>query len=327
MNYTFIDLFSGMGGFRIAFENLQCKCLFSSEIDTYAKETYKNNFGEYPEGDITQIKSEDIPNHDILCAGFPCQPFSLGGFRRGFEDSRGTLFFEVARILRDKKPKAFILENVRGITNHDSGNTLNVIEGILSDLGYEFSYRNMNAIDYGIPQNRDRWYCIGFRKDLNISFNDISSNSISYKFPIKRKLEFYLEDIVIPNVVGYESSEIALKNIKIHYDKYLLEKEFNDSKLIIANDIRPSRCSFKNDGTIPCLTAKMGTGGNNIPVVVNYGRKLTERECLMLMGFPKDYKITPKVHQSYKQIGNSVVVPVIQLLGANIVKTLNQVYK
>lgn len=327
INYTFIDLFSGLGGFRVAFENLKCKCLFSSEIDSYAKETYKNNFGDYPQGDITKILSEEIPDHDILCAGFPCQPFSIGGLRLGFEDSRGTLFFEVARILKDKQPKAFILENVRGIDSHDKGNTLKVIKNTLREVGYEISYKHMNALDYGIPQNRDRWYCIGFRKNLNITFDINSKDGIIYEFPRKTELEFTLEDIVNPNVEGYNSTETAMRNIKKHYDKYIQNKKIDNTKLIIANDIRPSRCSFKNNGTIPCLTAKMGTGGNNVPVIVNYGRKLTEKECLLLMGFPEGYKITPKTQQSYKQIGNSVVVPIIQQLASNIIKVLNQVNK
>lgn len=324
--YNFIDLFSGLGGFRIAFESLDCECVFSSEIDTYARETYKSNFGEYPEGDIAEISSKEIPTHDILCAGFPCQPFSLGGLRRGFEDSRGTLFFEVARILKDKKPKAFILENVRGLHNHDNGNTLQVIKNTLIELGYTISYKCMNALDYGIPQNRDRWYCVGFRNDLNIKFEEGNNEKgIVYRFPEKRDLQFKIEDIVEDSIEGYECTERALKNINKHYNEYLKNKKIDHSKLIIANDIRPSRCSFKNNGIVPCLTAKMGTGGNNIPVIVNYKRVLTERECLALMGFPKDYKIKPKVQQSYKQIGNSVVVPIIEMLARNIIKILDQV--
>ena len=164
---TFIDLFSGMGGFRIAFESAGNKCIFSSEIDKYARETYKNNFQDYPEGDITKILSKDIPDFDILCAGFPCQPFSIAGKRLGFEDSRGTLFFEVARILKEKQPVAFLLENVRGITNHDGGNTIKVIMNTLDEIGYSCKDSVINALDYGIPQNRERWYCIGFRKDLH----------------------------------------------------------------------------------------------------------------------------------------------------------------
>ena len=163
---TFIDLFAGMGGFRIAFESNNAKCVFSSEIDKWACKTYFDNFNEFPYGDITKISANDIPNFDILCAGFPCQPFSIGGHRLGFEDTRGTLFFDVARILNEKKPKAFLLENVKGITNHDNGKTLKVIENSLLELGYTIKHKVLNAKDYGIPQNRERWYCIGFRKDI-----------------------------------------------------------------------------------------------------------------------------------------------------------------
>ena len=327
MSYKFIDLFSGLGGFRIAFENNSCTCVFSSEIDKYARETYKDNFGEYPSGDISTIETKDIPDHDILCAGFPCQPFSIGGKRLGFEDSRGTLFFEVARILRDKQPKAFILENVRGIVNHDGGKTLSTIENILLDLGYNFAYKTMNALEYGIPQNRDRWYCVGFRKDLGISIDSINECDIHFSFPKKCDLLFELEDIIENNVSGYDSTAKAIENINIHLPKYIESKGLNKDRLIIANEIRPSRCSFKNNGTVPCFTAKMGTGGNNIPVIVNYNRKLTERECLRLMGFPDSYIIKPNNQQTYKQIGNSIIVPIISSIANEIVKVLDKVTK
>ena len=164
MAYKFIDLFCGLGGFRIAFEKYGCECVFSSDIDEKVREIYQLNFGEEPAGDISKILCENIPDFDILCAGFPCQPFSIAGLRRGFEDSRGTLFFEVARILKEKQPKAFILENVKGLVSHDQGNTLQVIMNTLDELGYDAKYKIMNALDYGIPQNRERWYCVGFLK-------------------------------------------------------------------------------------------------------------------------------------------------------------------
>lgn len=326
MNYKFIDLFSGLGGFRLAFENLGCECVFSSEIDKYARDTYYNNFNQYPSGDITKIDASEIPDHDILCGGFPCQAFSIGGKRLGFEDSRGTLFFDVARILKEKQPKAFILENVKGLVSHDKGNTLKTITNILGDIGYTFDYRVMNALDYGVPQNRERWYCIGFRKDLDISFTN-EDEKINYIFPDKTDLLFTIEDVIKEGIVGYEITDRALENINLHLPKYACSKGIDKDKLLIANEIRPSRCSFKNDGTVPCFTAKMGTGGNNIPVVVNYGRKLTEKECLKLMGFPDDYKIQAKTQQTYKQIGNSVVVTIIQLLGNELVQILNQIDK
>ena len=158
MGFKFIDLFCGLGGFRIAFEKVGGKCVFSSDIDEAVQKVYENNFGEVPHGDITKIDAQDIPDHDVLCAGFPCQPFSTAGRRLGFEDTRGTMFFEVARILKEKKPTCFILENVKGLTNHDSGKTLETILNTLDEIGYDVKYSVLNAKDYNVPQNRERWY-------------------------------------------------------------------------------------------------------------------------------------------------------------------------
>lgn len=305
-SYNFIDLFSGIGGFRLALEKNGGECVFSSDIDKYARETYKENFGEEPFGDITKIKSEQIPKHDILCAGFPCQPFSLAGKRLGFEDARGTLFFEVARIIKDKRPKMFILENVAGITNHDGGNTLKVISDILEELNYKIAWKVMNAKDYGVPQNRNRWYCVGY--DIEF-FKDVDPN---LSFPEKEQLSIYLDNLLDKEEQkDYEISNIAKKNVEIHLQSFVDSVRFNGEHVIIANNIRPSKVSFSSNGISPCLTAKMGTGGNNVPVIYNRNRKLTERECLRIMGFPESYKIKKNYSQSYKQIGNSVVVTVI----------------
>lgn len=312
----FIDLFSGIGGIRLAFENVGCECIMSSEIDKYACNTYFDNFNEYPMGDIKMIESSIIPDFDILAAGFPCQPFSLAGLRRGFEDSRGTLFFDIARIIKDKQPKAFLLENVAGIVNHDKGNTLNVIEDILKELGYNIEWRLMNAKEYGVPQNRNRWYCVGFRGDLNIKFG---TKREEFNFPEKSELIFKLSDIIIQPVNdSYTISAVAEKNILSRLDSKLSSSE----NMLIAYDIRPSRCHFRSDNISPCLTAKMGTGGNNVPVIVSEKRKLTEEECLRLMGFPESFVIEKNTSQSYKQIGNSVVVPVVELLAREIVRLL-----
>ena len=312
-NFRFIDLFCGLGGFRIALEKQNCNCVFSSDIDKAVSQVYENNFGEYPSGDITQIDSKDIPDFDILCGGFPCQSFSIAGKRLGFEDSRGTMFFEVARILKEKKPKAFILENVKGITNHDGGKTLKTILDILDDLGYTYVNKVINAKDIGIPQNRERWYCVGIRKDLNIK---LDSNII---FPTEQTNSSSYDDIIdVSNIYKeYKISDICENNIQKHINK-IKEKK---SKYTLAYEIRPSRCQFKTDGISPCLTAKMGTGGNNVPVVVELKRKLTEKECLKLMGYPEDYKIG-NGSQAYKQIGNSVVVPVLEQISKSLVNIL-----
>lgn len=313
---TFIDLFSGIGGFRIAFEANGCKCVFSSEIDKYAIDTYADNFNDVPKGDITMIDSNDIPNHDILCAGFPCQAFSIAGNRLGFNDTRGTLFFDVARILKEKQPKAFILENVKGIINHDNGNTLNIILNTLDEIGYSFKYEVLNSKDFGIPQSRERWYCIGFRKDLYVSADFFSFPTPNKTSISKINLKNIIQDI---SDSRYKITEKAEKNINY----FLKEKNIEITDTTLAYEIRPSRCNFKSDGIAPTLTAKMGTGGNNVPVVVKQKRKLTENECLQIMGFPKKFKIK-KGYQSYKQIGNSVVIPVIRLLAAELVQLLKK---
>lgn len=305
----FIDLFCGMGGFRLAFEAQGCKCVYSSDIDEYACRTYELNFGDFPKSDITKVEAKDIPEFDILCAGFPCQPFSIAGKRLGFDDTRGTLFFDVARILKEKKPMAFLLENVRGLSNHDGGKTLNVILNTSDELGYETEWKVLNAKDYGVPQNRERWYCIGIRKDLNLKLPN---------FPDKKKLTHTLKDIILPKVdSSYDSTDICLKNIETNRAR----KNIKISKTTLAYEIRPSRCQFALGDISPCLTAKMGTGGNNVPVVVEQGRKLTERECLRIMGYPDSYKVYLG-HHTYKQIGNSVVVPVLTELAEGLVNSL-----
>lgn len=313
-NFRFIDLFSGLGGFRIALQSLGGECLLSCDIDRYVRETYKLNFGAYPYGDISKIPIKNIPNHDILCAGFPCQPFSIAGKRLGFEDARGTLFFEILKIVHARKPKVLFLENVSGIVNHNSGNTLRVILDLVAGLGYSVTWKTMNTLDYGIPQNRNRWYCIAIRNDI------LRGNP--FKFPDKCNLNFTLNDIIYNNVNPiYNISDISKKNILLHMDNFKNTKKYNKDNILIANEIRPSRCHFRCDGISPCLTAKMGTGGNNIPVVVNSFRKFTEVECLKLMGFPNWYEV-PHSMQSYKQIGNSVVIPIIKKIASNILKIL-----
>nr|ADX97433.1 M1.BspACI [Psychrobacillus psychrodurans] len=316
-NFKFIDLFSGIGGFRIALEENGGQCVFSSDIDKYARETYKENFGEEPSGDITKIKSEEIPDHDILCAGFPCQPFSIAGKRLGFEDTRGTLFFDVARIIKDKRPKAFLLENVAGITSHDGGKTLDTILNTLSELGYEREWKLMNAKYYGVPQNRNRWYCVGYDAS---QFSKIDIHNI---FPEEENLETFIDSYIEKNVSqDYQMSKIAKRNMELHINEFVSSDRYDEDHVIIANHIRPSKVNFSSNGISPCLTAKMGTGGNNVPVLYQEGRKLTENECLRIMGFPETYKIRKNYSQSYKQIGNSVVVSVVEKIGRNLVKYL-----
>lgn len=307
-----IDLFAGMGGFRIAFQNNGCQCVFSSEIDKNACNTYELNFGEQPSGDITKIDAKDIPEFDILCAGFPCQPFSIAGRRLGFEDTRGTLFFDVVRILKEKKPSAFLLENVKGLVSHNNGKTLDTIVNTLHEIGYNLKWQVLNAKDYGVPQNRERWYCIGILKEI--------ASEEEIVFPNKKKLEYDLRDIISDGCSDeYKVSMKCSKNI----DDNLKSKGIEINAFSLAYEIRPSRCQIANNYISPCLTAKMGTGGNNVPVVISQKRKLTEKECLQIMGFPNDYKIK-EGYQSYKQIGNSVVVPILQLLAQEVCRLLKK---
>ena len=308
-NIKFIDLFAGIGGFRLALEDLGAKCVFSSENDPAAVKTYAANFHEEPSGDITKISAEKIPNHDILCAGFPCQPFSIGGYRKGFDDTRGTMFFEIERILTEKKPKAFILENVVGILSHNEKQTITTIRKKLQNIDYEIFEKILDAKDFGLPQNRRRWFCVGFRKDLKIQ---------SFDFPIGTGLKKNVYDLLERNVVGHEVTKTAAKHIKMHFDNWTKTSE----SMTIASEVRPSRCTLRDDGLVPCLTAKMGTGGNNVPVLVEEGRKLTVNECLRLMGFNKNFYIEINNHQSYKQIGNSVAVPVISSIASKVIEEI-----
>lgn len=323
---TFIDLFSGIGGFRLAFEEMGAKCVFSSDIDANACKTYQNNFNQYPLSDITKIKAADIPNFDIMCAGFPCQPFSIAGKRKGFQDTRGTLFFDIERILRNKKPKAFLLENVKGLLNHDRGNTIDIILNTLAkkinnkinknkfpnNLGYNVFLKVLNSKDYGLPQNRERVYIIGFLNQ-NIQFN----------YPKKSKNLITLDSILTEKDSKLEISKLAKNNILNNLKKHKNFNNIKNKKLLLAYEIRKSRCSFRYDGISPTLTAKMGTGGNNVPVLVNKMRKFSVEECLRIQGFPKDFKIEKYKAQSYKQIGNSVSVPVVTLLAREIINNLD----
>ena len=313
--FKFIDLFSGLGGFRIALEKNGGQCVFSSDNDMDVCRIYEENFGDNPFSDITKTSEKKIPKFDVLCAGFPCQPFSIAGKRMGFNDSRGTLFFEVARIIKYSKPKIAFLENVSGIVSHDSGRTIKVITNTLEELGYVVNTKIMNAKDYGIPQNRNRWYCVAIRKDICKE---------EFEFPTKCDLKYTLNDVIDKKVSGdYKSTETALKNINKFLTSFKNSNRYSGKEnYIIANEIRASKCNFRSDGISPCLTAKMGTGGNNVPVVVDLERKFTERECLKIMGFPDDYKIKINNMQSYKQIGNSVVVPLIYEIAKNFIKYL-----
>ncbi len=247
-----------------------------------------------------------------MCGGFPCQPFSIAGLRKGFEDTRGTLFFDILRILKEKEPSAFILENVKGLKSHDKGNTFKVIESNLKQLNYEVYYEILNTKDYNIPQNRERIYIIGFHKNKVKNFN-------KFKFPEKISSTFKLENIIDFSNKESDISDTVKKHLKSHIESKKIKKI---NKYTIITEARPSRCSSRSDNISPCLTAKMGTGGNNIPIILELERKITEKEALEIMGFPKDFKLPNSKHQSFKQIGNSVSPKIIKLLGEEVIKVL-----
>lgn len=314
---TFIDLFAGLGGFRLALESLGARCVYSNEWDRSAQEVYENNFGDVPEGDITQVDEHTIPNHDILCAGFPCQAFSISGKQRGFEDSRGTLFFDVARIVKEKNPKIVFMENVKNFATHDDGRTLAVVKGTMEELGYQFHAKVLNAVDYGIPQKRERIYMVCFRNDLVIKHFD---------YPNPFKLERHVEDFLIDD-------ESLLKNLYVNRpDMY-----FNDTKddkysnksirLGTVNKGGQGERIYSTKGIAITLSAYGGgafakTGG----YYINGGaRKLHPRECARIMGYPDTYKIAKSPNQAYKQFGNSVVIDVLQLIGLEIGRSLEGV--
>lgn len=310
--YTFIDLFAGVGGFRLGLESLGAKCIFSSEIDSDAKKIYQKNYGDLPEGDITKIMTSEIPKHNILCGGFPCQAFSISGNRNGFEDSRGTLFFEIARIVRDIKPEVVFMENVKNFLTHDKGNTFLTVKNIMEDLGYEFNYQILNAADYGVPQFRERLFMVCFRKDLK---------NIDFKFPEKIELKKHVEDILLP-----DSETEFLYRSEIPVKLYGVEEKYTNKCLRVgdANNITQGYRIYSTKGSAITLSAYGGgcyakTGGYLINGRV---RKLHPRECARLNGFPDSFELDPVATHSYQQMGNSVVVDVIQRIGIEIGKTL-----
>ncbi len=307
---TFIDLFAGLGGFRIALESLGAKCVYSNEWDIPVQEVYAENFGDIPEGDITKVDEKSIPDHDILCAGFPCQAFSISGKQRGFEDSRGTLFFDVARIVKEKKPKVVFLENVKNFATHDEGRTLAVVKSTMEELGYDFNAKVLNAVDYNIPQKRERIYMVCFRRDLNIT---------DFEYPKPIKLTRHVEDFLLKD-------EELVKNLYVERpDMYYSNKEDNEYsdksiRLGTVNKGGQGERIYSTKGIAITLSAYGGgvfakTGGYYIN---GRARKLHPRECARIMGYPDTYKIAKSANQAYKQFGNSVVIDVLQLIAEKI---------
>ncbi len=319
--YRSIDLFAGIGGIRLGFDQAfknEIRTVFASEWDNKAVETYRANFDDGLEvsGDITKVDEKDIPRHDILLAGFPCQAFSLAGQRRGFEDARGTLFFNVARIIKYHKPKVVFCENVKNLLNHDKGQTFRVIKSILEDLGYTVFYRILNSRNFGVPQNRERIYIVGFR-------NDIAPER--FIFPEKTDSTKVIKDIVEENEVSskYYLSTTYLVALKRHKERHLSKGNGFGYEIRELDSVA---------GAVVC--GGMGREKNLIiderltdftPVTHIRGevnresvRKMTPREWARLQGFPNDFKFVVADTHLYKQFGNSVTVPVVRAIAEQI---------
>jgi DNA (cytosine-5)-methyltransferase 1 len=289
-SFTFIDLFSGIGGFHIAASSNGGKCIFSSEIDVEAARTYEANFHLKPHGDITKIKVEDIPSHDLLCAGFPCQPFSIIGNRMGFDDMRGTLFFEIARILRVKRPSMIMLENVKQLATHDGKKTIGRILECLDEIGYKTYWRVLNALDYGLPQKRERTIIVGFL-----------DHSTEFLWP--KKVEKYMPlDCLLDKDVDrrhYASPMIRKKRKEAHKTSLKVSIWHENKGGNVSS--HPFSCALRANASYNYL-------------LVNGERRLTPREMLRLQGFPENFKIVCSDSYVRKQAGNAVPVPMIRFV-------------
>ncbi|OUD13326.1 DNA (cytosine-5-)-methyltransferase [Thioflexithrix psekupsensis] len=295
-----IDLFAGIGGIRLGFEACGCENVFTSEWDKDAQAMYEANFGEKPLGDITQIIPHNIPDHDILLAGFPCQPFSIIGNRQGFTDTRGTLFFNIEEILRIKMPYAFLLENVKQLRTHDNGRTFKIILSQLKSLGYFVHYTVLNALDFGLPQKRERTIIVGFKENINFSFPKPTGKFIS------------LAEIVEPD---------CQVDKKYFASEYIIQKRLNHLK---SEPFYPSIWHENKGGNISVLpfSCALRAGGSYNYLLVNGKRRPTEREMLRLQGFPENFIINVNYAAMRKLAGNSVAVPVFKAVAKQMIKAM-----
>lgn len=303
-NFRFVDLFAGIGGIRIPFDELGGKCVFTSEWDLDCQVMYEANFGEKPYGDITTIKPKDIPDHDLLVGGFPCQAFSIIGSMKGFQDTRGTLFFNIAEILKEKRPSAFLLENVKQLKSHDGGKTFKVIEQTLKDLGYFTHTKVLNALDFGLPQKRERTIIVGFK------------NSIKFEFPKKSLKAAKLKDFLDEE----NDNEPSLRA-----SDYIINQRL---KRLKEPPFFPSMWHENKSGNISVLpySVALRAGASHNYLLVNGKRRLSSRELLRFQGFPDDFKIAVKHSAIRKQAGNSVPVPMIRAVAKEMLKSLRAHY-
>lgn len=301
----FVDLFCGIGGFRIGFSNavrelgLESQAVFASDIDLDCQAAYSANFGEMPTGDISRVDADSIPDHDVLLAGFPCQPFSIIGKMNGFEDARGTLFFDIARIITRKRPRAFILENVKLLRSHNKGRTLKRILGILKDLGYKCDFKILNALDFGLPQKRERIFIVGFDERVGFEWpcGAVPMQPLSVILQPVVDARFFATDYIIKKrhakVKSYESPSIWHENKSGHVGVY------------------PYSCALR-------------AGASYNYLLVDGKRRMTPRELLRLQGFPESFQIVCTESQTRKQAGNSVAVPVVQAVASAVIAAIDK---
>ena len=301
-SFRFIDLFAGIGGIRLGFEKVGGKCVFSSEFDEDACKTYQANFGEHPAGDITKIDAKSIPDFDILLGGFPCQAFSIIGKKEGFaNETCGTLFFDIERILKEKMPKAFMLENVRNLMAHDKGNTFRTIKTHLEALGYKVYAKVLNALDYGVPQKRERIIIVGFRDNVSFEFPK----------PIEAEQRKTLEDIL----------EVDVDR------KYYVRSEIREARLLRLKDKDYPKPYISHENMAGSVTphpysSALRAGASANYILINDERRPTERELLRIQGFPDSYKIVVPYGKIRKQTGNSVAVPMIEAVAKQMIIAL-----
>ena len=332
--YKYIDLFAGIGGMRIPLDERGHECVFSSEIDKFAVEVYEENFNHKVNGDISKIESKEIPDFDVLLAGFPCQPFSFAGAKLGFEDKvRGTLFFEIARILKDKRPKMFLLENVKGFKSHDSGKTLETVVETLNSLGYNIHHTILDSHRFGLPQKRERWYCVGFDKDVD------------FQFPLGNKNRPLLKEIIDVNennpklkLSDFEVERIEFhfksNEIRVKHDNSQYEPHTKKGKHGVYSFLKPDGALRFHIGDVAktqiqeAYYVSLNSVAPTIiatrePKLWDLKRKLSVNECRKLQGFPDGFRFPVSDLQAKKQLGNSVAVPVIDAIVHNMIMSYN----
>lgn len=318
MSYKCASFFAGVGGIDLGFENAGFKTIYANEFDGYAADTFEQNFDiKVDRRDVNIVLPSEVPDFDVLLAGFPCQAFSVAGYRKGFEDEkgRGNLFFQLIRIMKEKKPRVAFFENVKNLVGHDNGNTFRVICAALDNLGYHYSYQVLNACEYGdVPQNRERIYIIAFK-----NMSDYESFTMPKAIPLRRTIRDVIDfESVVPEKYYYKPEKCCF------YEK-LVESMKNPNTIY---QWRRKYVRENKSNVIPTLTANMGEGGHNVPLVLSDDgriRKITPRECFNAQGYPRSFRLPNQSDaRLYKQAGNSVVVPVISRIAEQIKASMNK---